>query len=97
MLSRLEVEFIAHPSFVDEGDLQSVSGPLNMPVAAIGRLFQSSGRELTEEIISNGLSGNKRLLGRSICTIISTTALWSDAVQGIKANYLQWCQQADGQ
>ncbi|KAL4867961.1 hypothetical protein BDV12DRAFT_170370 [Aspergillus spectabilis] len=50
-LSRIDVGFIAHPSFVDEGELRGISGPLAIAAAETDAIFPAENRHRSEEIL----------------------------------------------
>jgi dienelactone hydrolase len=47
----INVGFMAHPSFVDEEELQSITGPLSIAAAETDQIFPAEKRHKSEEIL----------------------------------------------
>lgn len=48
----IDVGYVAHPSFVDEAELQAMNGPLSIAAAETDAIFPAEKRHKSEEIMT---------------------------------------------
>ena len=57
----VDVGYTAHPSFVDEEELQAMNGPLSIAAAETDNIFPPEKRHKSEEILKELAQGSKKL------------------------------------
>ena len=50
----IDVGYVAHPSFVDEEELEAMKGPLSIAAAETDAIFPAEKRHKSEEIMAKG-------------------------------------------